>query len=92
MFRLFQLWRMGRHDLRILWFALRHPGRPAWLTPAALLLGLYVLDPFNFALPLLGFLDDLVIAPLLLHWLVRLLPPHLYRRHDRDPVIRAGSA
>ena len=70
-------WRVGRRDLRILWFALRHPARPAWLLPVAVVLGIYALSPFNFAIPLLGVVDDLVLVPLALHWLVKLLPPHL---------------
>ncbi|MFL6692942.1 MAG: hypothetical protein ACJ8GO_08285 [Ramlibacter sp.] len=68
------LWRVSRSDLRVLWLALRSPGRPRWLLPATLFLGFYALAPFNFALPVLGVLDDFVIVPLVLHWLVRLLP------------------
>lgn len=68
------LWRVSRSDLRLLWLALRSPARPRWLLPATLLLGLYALAPFNFALPPLGVLDDFVLVPLALHWLVRLLP------------------
>ncbi len=70
-------WRISRRDLRVLWFALRHPARPGWLLPVAIALGLYALLPFNFAIPLLGVMDDLVLVPLALHWLVKLLPPAL---------------
>jgi uncharacterized membrane protein YkvA (DUF1232 family) len=71
-------WRVSRHDLRILWSALRHPARPGWLLPVTIVLGLYALSPFNFAIPLLGAVDDFVLVPLALHWLVKLLPPHLH--------------
>jgi uncharacterized membrane protein YkvA (DUF1232 family) len=74
MLRLFRLWRLGADDLRLLWFALRHPARPVWLLPAAALLVLYAIEPLNFALPLFGVVDDLVILPLLLHLLLRFLP------------------
>ena len=74
MFRLFKLWRAGGRDLRTLWFALRHPERPAWLWPVALFLAWYALEPLNFAFPLLGVLDDFVILPLVLHSLLKLLP------------------
>jgi uncharacterized membrane protein YkvA (DUF1232 family) len=74
------LWRVSRHDLRTLWFALRHPSRPGWLLPVAIVLGLYAASPFNFAIPLLGVVDDLVLVPLVLHWLVKLLPAHLRER------------
>jgi uncharacterized membrane protein YkvA (DUF1232 family) len=72
--RLLLLWRVGRQDLRLLWFALRYPGRPVWLLPAAGLLALFALEPVNFALPFLGAVDDLVLLPIALHALVALLP------------------
>jgi uncharacterized membrane protein YkvA (DUF1232 family) len=77
MIRLLRLWRLVAGDLRLLWFALRHPHRPLWLWPAAVVLGLYALDPVNFALPLAGIVDDLVLVPLLVHLVVRLLPPEI---------------
>ena len=72
--RFLLLWRVARHDLRLLWFALRHPRRPGWLVPAAGLLALFALEPANFALPLLGAVDDLVLLPIALHALLALLP------------------
>jgi uncharacterized membrane protein YkvA (DUF1232 family) len=74
MLRLIRLWRLGAKDLVLLWFALRHPHRPAWLWPAAAVLFLYAVDPLNFAIPLLGAVDDLILVPLVLHLLVMLLP------------------
>ncbi len=76
--RVFRLWRVARGDLHLLWFALRHRNRPAWLVPAALLLGCYALEPFNFALPFLGVLDDIVVLPLALHLVTRLLPEEIH--------------
>lgn len=77
MFRLFRLWRLVASDLRLLWFALRHRRRPIWLWPVAVILGLYALDPLNFALPFAGIVDDLVLLPLLVHLVVRLLPAEI---------------
>ena len=70
--RLFRLWRVGARDLRLLFFALRQPNRPPWLWPAALMLAFFALEPLNFAIPLLGAVDDLVLLPLLLRGLVKL--------------------
>jgi len=75
--RLFLFWRRGGHDLKLLWRALKHPDRPAWLMPAAVLLAFFALDPLNLALPLLGAVDDLVVLPLALQALVRALPRHV---------------
>jgi uncharacterized membrane protein YkvA (DUF1232 family) len=70
--RILRIWRMSRHDLKILWQALRHPNRPTWLLPATLALGFFALEPLNFAIPVLGVVDDLFLLPLLLHGLAQL--------------------
>jgi uncharacterized membrane protein YkvA (DUF1232 family) len=77
------LWRVLKGDLRVLWHALRHPDRPGWLIPAIALVTLYAIDPFNFAVPLAGIVDDGVLVPMVLHLMVRCLPTqlqHLRRR------------
>jgi uncharacterized membrane protein YkvA (DUF1232 family) len=87
--RIFSLCRMSRNDLRLLWVALRHPDRPRWLLPATLALGFFALEPFNFAIPLLGVVDDLFLLPLLLHVLTKIavyvttLPSISRSRDDR---------
>ncbi len=74
MLRLLRLWRLGAQDLRLLWYALRHPERPIWLLPVAALLAVFALDPANLALPVLGIIDDFLLLPFLLHLVVRFLP------------------
>ena len=71
------MWRMSKADLALLWFAIKHPARPVWLLPSTILLALYALSPLNFAIPLLGIVDDMVLVPLALHGLLKLLPPHI---------------
>jgi uncharacterized membrane protein YkvA (DUF1232 family) len=88
MWRVFRLWRLCGQDLRLLWFAMQHPRRPIWLLPAAALLGLYALEPFNFAIPLLGFVDDFILLPLILHGLVKLFPPDIGFEFARRSVAR----
>lgn len=68
------VWRISRADLRLMWFALRHPLRPRWLRPAALGLIVLAFMPINFAFPLIGVIDDMIVVPMLLHWLVSSLP------------------
>jgi uncharacterized membrane protein YkvA (DUF1232 family) len=87
--RIFRLWRMSRSDLRLLWQALKNPNRPTWLLPVTLALGFFAFEPFNFAIPVLGVIDDLILLPLLLHGLatiavyVTTLPSSLRSRDDR---------
>lgn len=87
--RLWRLWRLGGRDLRLLWFALRHPSRPLWLLPAAAFLVLYAIEPFNFALPLFGVVDEFVVLPLMLHLIVSLLPAQI--RTAFAPTVRADD-
>ncbi|EDZ99484.1 protein of unknown function DUF1232 [Burkholderia sp. H160] len=75
------LWKLVRSDLRVLLAALRHPDRPGWLIPAIALVGLYAIDPFNFAVPFVGVVDDGVLVPMALHLMVRCLPTQF--RHLR---------
>ena len=80
-------WRFSKADLRVLWFALSHRDRPRWLRPVTALMVLYAFAPFNFVLPVLGIIDDLVLIPLLLHYLVTLLPAHI-RNGAAGSVVR----
>ena len=74
------LWSVLRGDARQLWFALRHPDAPRWLKLGTAILVLYVLSPIDLipdALPLIGAVDDLVLVPLAIRWLLKRLPPHI---------------
>lgn len=82
--RLFRLWRFSGRDLRVLWAALRQPDRPNWLLPASLLLMFFALDPFNFAFPVLGIVDDFMLLPLLLRALATLAARALPTEHSRN--------
>jgi uncharacterized membrane protein YkvA (DUF1232 family) len=69
--RLFRLWRLSGQDLRLLFMVLQHPNRPRWLIPAAIAIACFAFEPFNFAIPVIGVVDDLLVLPLLLHALVK---------------------
>jgi len=78
--RLTLLWSLVRGDAQLLWFALRHPLAPRWLKPAVALMALYLLSPVDLlpdTLPLLGMVDDLVLLPLALGFVVKRLPAAL---------------
>lgn len=78
--RLSLLWTLVRGDARQLWFALRHPAAPGWLKLGTALIALYLLSPIDLipeALPLIGVVDDLVLVPLAIRWLLKLLPPEV---------------
>ena len=75
--RLSLLWTVIRGDARLLWRALRHPLSPGWLKPAVALLVLYVLSPVDFipdVIPVLGLVDDVVLLPLAIRFMLDRLP------------------
>ena len=84
--RLFSLWQTSRQDLRVIFSAVRMPGRPRWLLPAMAVLAFFALEPANFALPLLGVVDDLLLLPLLLRGLAALLGATADRARDARVV------
>ena len=78
--RLTLLWTMVRGDARQLWFAVRHPSAPGWLKLGAALIVLYALSPIDLlpdTLPIIGVVDDLVLVPLAMRWLLKRLPPDI---------------
>jgi len=83
------IWAVVRGDARVLWHALRHPQSPGWLKLGALGIVLYLLSPVDLipdVVPLFGVLDDLVVVPLAIRWLIQRLPPSLRAEAER----RAG--
>jgi uncharacterized membrane protein YkvA (DUF1232 family) len=78
--RLTLLWGLVRGDARQLWFALRHPGAPGWLKMGAVMIVLYLVSPIDLipdAIPFVGAIDDLVLVPLAIRWLLKRLPPDI---------------
>ena len=78
--RLSLLWSLVKGDARLLWRALRHPQAPGWLKLGALGLVLYVLSPIDLipdVIPVIGLLDDIVLVPLAIRWLLSRLPAPL---------------
>jgi len=78
--RLTLLWTLVRGDARQLWFALRHPDAPGWLKLGTALVALYLISPIDLipdALPVIGVVDDLILVPLAIRWMLKRLPPHI---------------
>ncbi|MBS3996866.1 MAG: DUF1232 domain-containing protein [Hydrogenophaga sp.] len=92
--RLSVLWVAVKGDARLMWHALRHPEAPGWLKIGAAALVLYVLSPVDLipdVLPIIGVMDDLVLVPLAMRWLIGRLPPHI-RAHAEQRRGGLGSA
>jgi uncharacterized membrane protein YkvA (DUF1232 family) len=84
--RLAVLWALVRGDARRLWIALRHPAAPSWLKWGTAAIALYLISPIDLipdALPFFGVIDDLIIVPAAIRWLLNRLPPALRAEIDQ---------
>jgi uncharacterized membrane protein YkvA (DUF1232 family) len=75
-----------RRELAILWRAFMAPETPVWLKGLMLLVPAYLISPIDIlpdVIPVLGWLDDLVVIPLLVSWIVSLLPQRATARPTR---------
>ena len=66
-----------KRDVLVLWFALRHPDTPFIAKAIAFLTVAYALSPIDLIpdfIPVLGYLDDLLLLPLLIALALRLIP------------------
>lgn len=95
-----------KRDGVMLWFARCHPRTP-WLPKVlSIATAAYVLSPVDLIpdfIPILGYLDEVILVPLLIALIVRLLPEEVVREcrrqaeawlaeNGRKPVSYAGAA
>ena len=91
--RLSLLWSVIRGDARMLWLALKHPLSPRWLKFAVGAMAFYVVWPIDLipdVIPIVGWLDDAVLVPLAIRWVLDRLPASV--RSDITSSTRNGSA
>lgn len=75
--RLSFIWSLVRGDARQLWQALQHPLAPRWLKWGTAGIVLYLVSPVDLipdVIPVLGLMDDMVIVPMAIRWLLKMLP------------------
>lgn len=91
-----------RRDVHALWLAGRDPRVPWYAKAFALLIAAYALSPIDLIpdfVPILGYLDEVILLPPAILLAVKLVPPELMAEHrasaaqaERRPVSRAGAA
>ena len=87
-----------KRDVVALWLAARHPRTPAVAKLVAGLTAAYALSPIDLIpdfIPVLGYLDDLLIVPAGIWLALRLIPPELlteFRDRARSSARPAGRA
>ena len=83
--RLAVIWALVKGDARLLWAAVRHPQAPTWLKLGTAGIVLYLASPVDIIpdfIPFFGLLDDVVLVPLAIRFLLRHLPAFI--RADID--------
>ncbi|MBI2213878.1 MAG: DUF1232 domain-containing protein [Acidobacteria bacterium] len=69
-----------KRDTVAVYFAARNPETPFLIRLLALAVASYALSPIDLIpdfIPVIGYLDDLILVPLGLVLVIRLLPPHV---------------
>ena len=81
-----------KRDVVALWIAARDPRVPWYAKAAAGVVAAYALSPIDLIpdfVPILGYLDDLLIVPLGILLVVKLIPPGLMAEFREQAAARA---
>lgn len=73
-----------KHDVLVLWFALRSPNTPTIPKILAFLAVAYAFSPIDLIpdfIPILGYLDDLILIPFMVFLILKIMP---------SPVLQAA--
>ena len=91
-----------KRDVHALYLAARDPRVPWHAKALAIVVAGYALSPIDLIpdfIPVLGYLDDLIIVPFGIWLAVRLIPPEIIAEHrataeaaGRRPISKAGAA
>jgi uncharacterized membrane protein YkvA (DUF1232 family) len=89
--------RLIKRDVLLVYFAARDPATPLMVRMLAFAIGAYALSPIDLIpdfIPVFGYLDDLIIVPLGILFVVRLLPVHvlIVAREKADGVLERPSS
>lgn len=83
--------RVLKRDVHALYLAARDSRTPWYAKAFALAIAAYALSPIDLIpdfIPVLGYLDEVILLPLAILWAVRLVPPDAMAEH-RAAAIRA---
>ncbi len=91
-----------KRDVHALYLAARDPRTPWFAKAFALAIAAYALSPIDLIpdfIPVLGYLDEVILLPLAIALAIRLVPPDVMAEHriaaanaEGRPVTRAGAA
>lgn len=73
-------------DVHVLYLASRDPRLPWYVKAMAVIVGGYALSPIDLIpdfVPVLGYLDDVILVPLGIILVVRMIPPEIVAEHRK---------
>lgn len=73
-----------KRDVHAVWLAARDPRTPWYAKAIALVVAAYAVSPIDLIpdfIPVIGYLDDLILLPLGIMLAVRLIPPEVMEEH-----------
>jgi uncharacterized membrane protein YkvA (DUF1232 family) len=76
-------------DVLALWFALKHPKMPFWAKVVCFVAVAYALSPIDLIpdfIPVLGYLDDLILVPALVWLALKLIPAEVMNQSREQAV------
>ncbi len=84
--------RRVKRDVVALWIAARDPQTPWYAKALCVTVAAYALSPIDLIpdfIPVLGYLDDLVLVPIGIILAIRLVPPGIMAKCRADAELRA---
>src|SRR4051794_18847155 len=95
LFHQLQRWaRALKRDVLALYLAARDPRVPWYAKIVAACVAAYALSPIDLIpdfIPVLGYLDDIILVPLGIALAIRLIPPALFEEHRQSASARIGQ-
>lgn len=79
--------RQLKRDIPAVFLALKHPGTPVFAKVLAAVTVAYALSPVDLIpdfIPMLGYLDDVLLLPCLIAWTIRLIPAEVLTQCRRE--------
>lgn len=92
--RLRQWARRLKRDVVALYLAARDPRVPWYAKVVAACVAAYALSPIDLipdSVPVLGYLDDVILVPLGIALAIRLIPPALFQEHREAAAIQIAN-
>lgn len=83
-----------KRDAHAIYLAARDPRTPWYAKVLALCVAGYALSPIDLIpdfIPVLGYLDDVILVPLGVLAVVKLIPPEIMAEHRRTATLAAGK-